>query len=126
MAVRGVAGASRASRSVGFYVAVLLIATAFLVLLGVVMIYSASTVEALLDENSSPWGKMRSQCIFALIGAALLFGFWRLVPAPLWNDDSPGVRTLLYGGWAVLLALNVLVRLIGSTSDRSACSPRSS
>ena len=111
---RKTAQAGRPSRPVGFYVAVLLVATVFLTLFGIVMIYSASTVEALVNESGSPWAKMRNQAIFALIGFGLLFGFWKAVPASFWNDDSPGPRMLLYGGWAVLLGLNILVRIIGN------------
>ena len=111
---RGMARAPRTGRPAGFYAAVLLVATVFLVLLGIVMIYSASTVEALAKDAGPAWGKMRNQCIFALVGGALLFGFWKLLPASFWNDDSPGVRMLLYVGWAVLLALNILVRIVGN------------
>lgn len=103
-----------ASRPVGVYVAVLLIATTFLVLMGIVMIYSASTVEALIDGDTSPWTKMRNQAIFALVGVGFLFGFWKALPATFWNDEAPGVKMLIYGGWLGLLALNILVRIIGN------------
>jgi cell division protein FtsW len=103
---------------------ILAIAVLALVSFGLVMVYSASSATALLDDGD-PMGFARRQLVYAAIGLAVFVVASRIRPAQL--------RRLAPAALAVTgaMALLVLVPGIGTVANgarqwaRSRCSPRS-
>lgn len=71
-----------------------------LVLMGLVMVYSTSSVNA-IDEGLSSTYYIVRQLIYTLIGAGLAFVFWKLLPHRIWAGRAVW---LIWGGAMLLLA----------------------
>lgn len=71
-----------------------------LVLIGLVMVYSTSSVNA-IDEGLSSTYYIVRQLIYTLIGAGLAFVFWKLLPHRIWAGRAVW---LIWGGAMLLLA----------------------
>lgn len=78
---------------------------------GLLMVYSASSVES-LQENGSSWFFLYRQVIFMFIGFALfaLIG-GRLLPWPLFRSQ------LAWGAWVGVLALLIAVLFVGQGAE---------
>ncbi|MEC4176405.1 putative peptidoglycan glycosyltransferase FtsW [Adlercreutzia sp. R21] len=84
----------------------LLLCVLALVLIGLVMVFSASVVKAL--ENGAPAETFfRSQVIFAVLGAIIAFVLWKVIPYRFWMGSA------VWLVWAVALALILAVWLVG-------------
>lgn len=71
-----------------------------LVLIGLVMVYSTSSVNA-IDEGLSSTYYIVRQLIYTLIGAGLAFVFWKLLPHRIWAGRAVW---FIWGGAILLLA----------------------
>lgn len=71
-----------------------------LVLIGLVMVYSTSSVNA-IDEGLSSTYYIVRQLIYTLIGAGLAFVFWKLLPHRIWAGRAVW---FIWGGAMLLLA----------------------
>lgn len=87
---------------------ILLLSTFALVLLGCVMIYSASTITA-LSAGVSPLNNLRDQLIFAGIGIVLCLLIWKVVPYVTWRYPAA-----VWAVWALAVIL-LLATAIGGT-----------
>lgn len=85
----------------------ILIATLALLLLGFVMVYSASSIVA-LNEGLSTESYLVKQLIYAAVGIVICVVIWKLIPYHIWL----GPLSWLVWGLAVFLLL--LVALIGN------------
>lgn len=84
----------------------LLLCVLALVLIGLVMVFSASMVKAL--ENGAPAETFfRSQVVYALVGIAIAFVLWKVVPYHVWV--GPAVWVV----WAVAVVLVLAVAFAG-------------
>lgn len=84
----------------------LLLCVLALVLIGLVMVFSASVVKAL--ENGAPAETFfRSQVIFAVLGTIIAFVLWKVVPYRVWIGPTVWIV------WAGALALILAVWLVG-------------
>lgn len=84
----------------------LLLCVLALVLIGLVMVFSASMVKAL--ENGAPAATFfRSQVIYALVGAAIAVVLWKAVPYRVW------IGPFVWVVWAVAVVLVLAVWLAG-------------
>lgn len=87
----------------------LVVATALLCVLGVVMVFSASSVEA-VEEGASAWGEASSQALYMLIGLGLCL-IVRAVGGSFWITGK-----MFYVLWGAVLVLLVLVLVLGDDS----------
>lgn len=85
---------------------VLLLSVFALVLIGLVMVYSTSSVNA-IDEGLSSTHYIVRQLLYTLVGAVLAFAVWKFVPHRLWAGRAVWVA------WALALALLLLTALVG-------------
>ena len=85
---------------------------AVLCLLGLVMVYSASSVSS-VHSGASPWGVVARQLGFMLAGLALAVGAAR-VPLRAWRDHAPAALLALAVVLQGLLALDVVMRAAGA------------
>lgn len=84
----------------------LLLSVLALVLIGLVMVFSASMVKAL--ENGAPAATFfRSQVIYALVGVGIALVLWKAVPYRVW------IGPLVWVIWGVAVALILAVWLVG-------------
>lgn len=79
-----------------------------LVLLGCVMVYSASTVEAISDGVSTT-SYLTDQVMFAIIGIVAAVIVWKLIPCSVWR--GPAVWVV----WGIALALLVATAVAGTS-----------
>lgn len=86
---------------------VLLLSVFTLLLIGLVMVYSASSIEA-IAENSSAASYLIKQLGFAAIGGAGAFVLWKFIPYHMWSGR------LLWLAWIIAMALVVLTIAVGS------------
>jgi cell division protein FtsW len=91
----------------------LLGSVAVLCLLGLVMVYSASSVASVQDGGAN-WMKVIRQFAWMLIGLALALGATRL-PARFWRDRVAGPLLVVAVFLQALLAADVLLRAIGAS-----------
>ena len=89
---------------------ILLLCTLALVLFGVVMIYSASSVSA-LSEGSDPLDSLVSQLIFAGIGTCAALVVWKVIPLNLWRYDK-----VVWAVWVLMMLLLLLTAIIGTAN----------
>ncbi len=87
---------------------VFLLATLALMLLGLVMVYSASFVEA-INDGDDPASYMVKQVAFAALGVVIALGIWKFL-RPRWLREG----LLLYVGWGVVFVLILLTAVAGS------------
>ena len=94
---------------------IMLLAVLALVLLGLVMVYSTSSVIALVKAASpgevNPMADMLGQLRYAVIGAVAAGVIYKFFPPSLWRSN------FVYVVWAVALVLLVLTELFGSGED---------
>lgn len=84
----------------------LLLSVLALVLIGLVMVFSASMVKAL--ENGAPAATFfRSQVIYALVGAVIALVLWKAVPYRVW------IGPLVWVIWGIAVILILAVWLVG-------------
>lgn len=100
---RSSAGASLQAPRIALVLAVLA-----LLLIGLVMVYSASSVSA-LAEGGSAMGGLISQVVYAALGLAAAFVVWQIIPYHAW------VGRFVWVVWGASLALLVLTAVMGST-----------
>ncbi len=86
----------------------LVVSTILLVLLGLVMVFSASTVEA-IAEGESVFSYVGKQAVFVLVGAAAAVIIVRFIPYHYWRTGP-----LFYIFWLLAVALLVAVALVGT------------
>lgn len=93
---------------------VLLLSVLALMLIGFVMIYSASSVTAITEaetlSEANPIKEALSQILFALIGCALALGTWKVASYRRWR----GIFIVVY--WVAILVLLALTWIIGTTA----------
>lgn len=93
---------------------VLLLSVLALMLIGVVMIYSASSVTAITEASSldeaNPTKEAFSQILYALVGSAIALGIWKLFP-------YRGFRgVIIIGIWVLCMVLLLLTWIMGVTA----------
>ena len=86
----------------------LILAVLALLLIGLVMVYSASSVNA-LSEGGSAMGGFVSQVVYAVLGIAAAFVVWQIIPYHAW------VGRFVWVVWGVSMGLLVLTAIMGST-----------
>lgn len=86
---------------------ILLLTVLALLLIGFVMIYSASSVSAIVDQES-PISYLLDQVKFAAIGIVCAVVLWKFIPYTLWTGP------FLWVIWGVAIVLLVLTSAIGS------------
>ena len=86
----------------------LILAVLALLLIGLVMVYSASSVNA-LSEGGSALGGFVSQVVYAVLGIAAAFVVWQIIPYHAW------VGRFVWVVWGVSMGLLVLTAIMGST-----------
>lgn len=86
----------------------LILAVLALLLIGLVMVYSASSVNA-LSEGGSAMGGFISQVVYAVLGIAAAFVVWQIIPYHAW------VGRFVWVVWGVSMGLLVLTAIMGST-----------
>lgn len=89
--------------------AVLIVAVVALCTLGLVMIFSASSIE-LVEAGGSPFGALVSQAMAMLIAYALFFALTR-TRGDFWTTDIA-----IWGAWAVTVAMLLVVLVAGTES----------
>lgn len=87
---------------------VLVVAAVLLVLIGLVMVFSASTVEAIAD-GASVFSYVGKQAVFVLVGGVLAFIVARFIPYHLWRGP------FFYLFWGLAMVLLVAVLFVGTT-----------
>ena len=106
------ASAERRSREVPAQILgpriVLLLTVLALLLLGLVMVYSSSTVEA-ISEGASTTSYLVDQLSFAVIGIAAAFIVWKFIPCRLWRG------ALVWVVWGIAMALLIATAAFGTT-----------
>ncbi|WP_080803482.1 FtsW/RodA/SpoVE family cell cycle protein [Arabiibacter massiliensis] len=94
---------------------IMLLAVLGLVLLGLVMVYSTSSVIALVKAASpdevNPMADMLAQLRYAGVGAVAAFVIYRFFPPSVWRSN------FVYIVWAAALVLLVLTELFGTGED---------
>ncbi len=85
----------------------LLLSVLALMLIGLVMVYSASSVKA-IDSGSDATSYLFDQVKYAAIGIAAALVLWR-INYTLWSGK------LVWAGWAVIVVLLILVAVAGRT-----------
>ena len=85
----------------------LLLSVFSLLLIGLVMVYSASSIEA-IAENSSAASYLIKQIGFAAIGSAGAFVLWKFIPYHVWSGKA------LWLAWIVAIALVGLTAVAGT------------
>lgn len=85
----------------------MLICVLALLLVGFVMVYSSSTVEA-ISEGQDPASYLIDQLKYAAIGVVCAFLVWRFIPYDAWRGP------LVWGVWAIAAALLVLTAVMGT------------
>lgn len=86
---------------------VLAMSAFFLVLIGLVMVFSASTVEA-ISQGDSMFYYVGKQAGFALLGLAAAFGISR-IPYQVWLNRTPFLLA-----WGVCMIMLLLVPVVGT------------
>ncbi len=86
----------------------LIIAVCALVVIGLVMVYSASYAN-LINEESSASSEAVSQVVYALVGIVGALILWKVLPYRVWQGP------LVWVVWGVSLVLLVLTLVMGST-----------
>lgn len=86
----------------------LIIAVCALVVIGLLMVYSASYAN-LINEESSASSEAVSQVVYALVGIVGALILWKVLPYRVWQGP------LVWVVWGVSLALLVLTLVMGST-----------
>lgn len=86
----------------------LCLAVLALLLIGLVMVYSTSSVNA-LAEGGSAMGGLMSQLVYAALGLGAAFVVWRIIPYHVW------VGRFVWVIWGVSMGLLVLTAIMGST-----------
>ncbi len=100
-------GSTDAAQFRGYHI-ILLVAVCALVLIGLVMVYSASSAN-LVSEGESPYSDVVGQVIFLGIGIVLMIVVWRL-SYRVW------VGKVIWVVWAIGIALLFLTALFGTES----------
>lgn len=88
---------------------ILLLAVLALLLIGFVMIYSASSIAA-ISENTSPMSYVIDQLKFAFIGIVCAIVLWKVIPYEVWQGP------LVWVVWAVAVALLALTAVMGTAA----------
>lgn len=86
----------------------LIIAVCALVVIGLLMVYSASYAN-LINEESSASSEAVGQVVYALVGIVGALILWKVLPYRVWQGP------LVWVVWGVSLALLVLTLVMGST-----------
>ena len=85
----------------------LLLSVFALLLLGLVMVYSAGSIEA-ISEGSSPAAYFTKQIGFAVIGCVGAFVLWKFIPYHVWSGR------LLWLAWIVAVLLLLFTAVMGT------------
>lgn len=85
----------------------ILLATFALLLIGFVMVYSASSIVALYEGDSTS-SYLIKQLVFAVIGIAGAFVIWKLIPYHIWTGP------FVWISWGLSLALLLLTAAMGN------------
>lgn len=85
----------------------LLVTVLALLLIGLVMVYSASTVEA-LSEGTDPASYLFDQLKFAAIGVVCALVVWKFFPYEVWRGP------LVWAVWGLAVGMLVLVAVMGT------------
>lgn len=86
-------------------------ATAVLCMLGLVMVYSASSV-ASVHRSGESWAQVARQLAFMVIGLGLAYGASRMSPR-FWRDRAAGPLLVLAVALQSIIAVDAALRLIG-------------
>lgn len=93
---------------------VMLLATLALVLLGVVMVYSAGSLEALRDD-ASPEEYLIKPLVFAAVGIAAGVFAWKVLPYSVWRGPF---MWIIWGASMFLLFLTAVMGTVGLGAQR--------
>ncbi len=85
----------------------LLLCTLALVLLGLVMVYSASSIKA-IDEGAAASSFFVSQLVYVAVGVVCALALWKLVPYRFWTGR------IIWVVWAIAIALIFAVHFFGT------------
>ena len=85
---------------------VMLLVVLGLTLLGFVMIYSASSISAITEDSNSA-SYLFDQIVFAVIGIAVGFVLWKIVPYGFWGTRA------IWVVWGLAIALLLLTAVMG-------------
>ncbi len=101
----------RANATLDAYIprTVLMLVVLGLTLLGFVMIYSASSISAIAEQEDAS-SYLIDQLVFAIIGLAGAFVLWKVLPYRLWQGP------LLWLFWGVCVFLLILTAIMGTTA----------
>ncbi len=92
----------------------MLLTVLVLVLIGLVMIYSASSIKAIASDADA-MSYMLDQVRFAVIGSAAAFVLWKLIPYRFWAGNAVWV---IWGVAVVLLLLTAAVGIAENGAQR--------
>ncbi len=92
----------------------LLLTVVALVLLGLVMLYSASSIEA-ISEGSSPAAYVIKQAVFLVIGTVCALIVWKIIPYQTWQG---GLTWVVWGIALILLVLTAVMGVVGLGAKR--------
>ncbi len=84
----------------------LLLCVLALTLMGLVMVFSASSISA-IDSGMSANHYFVSQVIYVVVGIAIAWALWKVVPYRFWTSQA------VWGIWLAAMALIVLTALFG-------------
>ena len=86
----------------------LVVATILLVLIGLVMVFSASTIEA-ISQGDSIFSYVSKQALFVLAGSAIAFVLAKFVPYHVWLDGP-----WFWIGWGAAVLMLLAVPVVGT------------
>lgn len=108
MARRESGSRREASASVAGAQLLLLLSVLALFLIGLVMVYSASSVKAINDGGTAA-SYLFDQVKYAVIGIAAAFVLWKFVPCEVWDRSA-----VIWAVWGVAILLLLLVAFKGT------------
>lgn len=90
-----------------------ILSSAALVVLGLVMVFSASSVTAFVEQGDA-LGETIKQVIFAILGVIVCVGI--IFATKVFGFEFMTSKIIIYGFWAICVALVILTAAVGTTS----------
>lgn len=90
-----------------------ILSSAALVVLGLVMVFSASSVTAFVEQGDA-YGETIKQVIFAVLGVAVCVGI--ILATKAFGFEFMASKVVVYGFWAICVILVLLTAVVGTTS----------
>lgn len=86
----------------------LVVATVLLVLVGLVMVFSASTIEA-ISQGESIFSYVSKQAIFVVVGGLAAFAIAKFIPYHVWQSGP-----WFWAGWGIAMLMLLAVPFVGT------------